>query len=89
VANSGIGDMGPIISDNRAGVVMDDFSPQAYDVAVAALLDLLDDDGLSARCVATARSHFSLDEGVTAYGRIYDLLASSRPPADRIGALDH
>ena len=78
LVNSGVGDMEPIISDNRVGVVIDDFSNAACGEAVTALLALVEEPDTAQRCVETARRYFSLEQGVAAYEGIYDRLGGTR-----------
>ena len=78
VANTGCGDMARIVNEDRVGVVLADSSQEAIDAAALRLLERLDDDTLSDRCVASARAHFSLDEGVRRYRAVYQSLLKAR-----------
>lgn len=71
LVNAGVGDMEPVVSRERAGVVMREFSPEARRAAVCELLALCMEEGTGARCVEAARRHFSLERGVAAYRKIY------------------
>lgn len=71
VGNAGCGDMAQIIGEDRVGVAMDNTRPETIEAAAVALLELLGDPALEARCVASARRHFSLGEGVARYRAIY------------------
>jgi hypothetical protein len=44
-------------------------------VALNQLIKLVNDPKTSARCVASAQRHFSLDEGVRLYEKIYQTLS--------------
>lgn len=74
LANRGVGDFAEILEDERVGVVVDEFSPQALGDGVRRLLALRSDPGVAARCVAAARRHFSLEEGVRRYAGVYAAL---------------
>jgi glycosyltransferase involved in cell wall biosynthesis len=71
LVNAGVGDMDAIVSSERVGVVMREFSPEARRGAVRELLALCAEEETSARCVDAARRHFSLEHGVAAYRKIY------------------
>ncbi len=71
IGNAGCGDMARIIDEDRVGVAMADTGPQAIDAAAAALLVLLDDPALAARCTASAHRHFALADGAARYRAIY------------------
>jgi len=71
VGNVGCGDMARIIEQDAVGVAMADTTPVAIEAAAVALLQRLQDKDLPRRCVASARRHFALDEGVSRYRAIY------------------
>jgi glycosyltransferase involved in cell wall biosynthesis len=72
VSNSGIGDTDRTLLDDRVGIVVRDFSREAYDEAVGALLELLDDADLAARCRRSAYERFDLEKvGGQRYRRLY------------------
>lgn len=75
LSSEGVGDVETILTGEKVGVVIRDYSPEGKRVAVAAMLDLLEDPDLPARCVAAARSRFALTDGVEAYRRLYRELA--------------
>jgi glycosyltransferase involved in cell wall biosynthesis len=74
VGNAGCGDMLQIIEEDGVGVAMADTSPSAIDAAAGVLIERLSDPALSARCVASARRHFSLADGVARYRAVYGSL---------------
>ena len=76
LANDGVGDMTHILETEDVGVVIRDFDDDSREVAINALLSLCADPDVRQRCVRVARKHFSLDDGVAAYSRIYRDLAS-------------
>jgi glycosyltransferase involved in cell wall biosynthesis len=72
VSNAGIGDTDRALLDDRVGIVVRDFSCDAYDEAVVALLELLDDADLAARCRRSAYERFDLERvGAERYRRLY------------------
>jgi glycosyltransferase involved in cell wall biosynthesis len=72
VSNAGIGDTDRSLLDDRVGIVVRDFSRKAYDEAVVALLELLDDADLTVRCRRSAYERFDLEKvGAERYRRLY------------------
>ena len=84
VVNAGVGDVDAILRDHRVGVVMDDASPEAMRAGAAALLELLADPELPARCRRAAEACFSLDGGAARYDALYH--ACTTAPGDRSAA---
>lgn len=80
LANTGVGDMGQILEEERVGVAVDAFDPQALQRGVTRLLALLEEPDVRARCAAAARQHFSLEQGVDSYALIYGRLAAEGAP---------
>jgi len=87
VVNDAVGDMGSVVTANRVGVALSQFTPEARVRALDELHDLWSDASLAARCRHLAESYFSLDVGVDRYWDVYRRLASfSGPPhVDSIG----
>lgn len=77
LSNDGVGDMSALLNSERVGVVVKSFDDEELKRALVQLLDLCAESGVSTRCIAAAKSNFSLDEGITRYQRIYELLDSS------------
>ena len=75
LVNAGVGDMDAVVSSGQVGVVMQEFSPEARAAAVRELLALCADKGIRARAMEAAHRHFSLEQGVAAYRKIYQDLA--------------
>ena len=71
LVNDGVGDMTQILESENVGVVIRDFDDENREKAINALISLCADPDVRQRCVRAARSHFSLDDGVAAYDRIY------------------
>lgn len=74
IANHGVGDMSTILQGERVGVIVKDFSPQALRTGLDNLLEILQIPDMAARCVAAAKKHFALDQGVRSYADIYKSL---------------
>lgn len=79
VANEGVGDVGEIIRKYDVGVLAKSGSQADMSAAYDALLRLLDDPGLAARCRACALEVFSLDAGTNAYRQLYDDVLNGEP----------
>jgi len=71
LSNRGVGDMALVLEGDRVGVAVTDFSQPSLEEGIHRLLELAADPDTPARCVASAQKHFSLDEGVRSYDRIY------------------
>lgn len=76
VINSGIGDCDKIVTENRVGVLIKDFSRSEYARAFTAMKDLREEgDVLSQRCVEVATKLFALETGIEGYEGVYKSLA--------------
>jgi len=79
VSNAGIGDTDRTLLDDRVGIVVRDFSREAYDGAVVALMELLDDADLAVRCRRSAYERFDLEKvGAERYRRLYQGMSERR-----------
>ncbi len=78
LSNAGVGDMEQILAGEKVGVVLREFTETAQKKAVQELLELVEETGISDRCVTAAHRYFSLEDGVQSYHRIYQSLAQSR-----------
>ena len=74
LGNDGIGDMTQILEGEKVGVVIRKFDDEGREKAINAMLSLCADQDVRQRCVRAAKKHFSLDDGVAAYDRIYQEL---------------
>ena len=74
LSNDGIGDMTQIIEGEGVGVILREFTAESQRMAIQQLAQIARQPNIRARCVAAARRHFSLDDGVKAYHRIYQSL---------------
>lgn len=77
LGNAGVGDMAEVLEGERVGVALEAFDQASLVNGLERLLELVADPDVSARCVSTARRHFSLDEGVVRYGNVYRQLAAA------------
>jgi len=76
VINSGIGDTGELVSNNRIGVVINNFSEKEYLDKIRELLNFMKEGKeLSKRCRLTAEKYLSLGIGVERYYGIYKDIA--------------
>jgi glycosyltransferase involved in cell wall biosynthesis len=75
LANDGVGDVAAIIRKHRVGVLAESAAPEAMAQAWDALLALLAEPDIAARCRAAAEEVFSLEAGTRAYAALYRALA--------------
>jgi glycosyltransferase involved in cell wall biosynthesis len=75
LSNAGVGDMAEVLEKNQVGLAITSFDDEAMIAALKQLINLVDDAESSARCVASAKKHFSLDKGVCLYDEIYKKLS--------------
>jgi len=71
IGNTGIGDMATVLEGEAVGVALSSFDEAAVTAGLVSLLALTEQADTSSRCVAAAHKHFSLDEGVRRYDRVY------------------
>ena len=76
VINDGIGDSGRIVRDHEVGVVLPVATAEAFDASVPDVRALVADPAVAARCLATARRFFDVEDGVARYTDIYTRLAA-------------
>lgn len=75
IINSGIGDTEELVSNNRVGVVIKDFTKTEYLNKIRELSELLKEgEELKKRCRFTAEKYLSLDMGINHYKGIYTKL---------------
>ena len=74
LSNAGVGDMAEVLEKDQVGLAITSFDDKAMIAALNQLINLAKDPESSARCVASAQKHFSLDEGVRLYDEIYKKL---------------
>lgn len=76
LSNSGVGDMAAVLEEEQVGVALPALDDCALTAGLQALLKLTADPATRSRCVAVAKRHFSLEEGVQRYAAIYRLLSA-------------
>jgi glycosyltransferase involved in cell wall biosynthesis len=75
ICNDGIGDTSAILKKHEAGVIVSDFTINAYDKAINYLLTTLFD---AAKIQAAAHEEFDLVNGVNAYEKTYEKMLSTK-----------
>jgi glycosyltransferase involved in cell wall biosynthesis len=77
VSGLGIGDVDELLSAEGAGVLVPEFTDDAYRAAARRVAELVADERTRTRCRELARRELSLDEvGIPRYDRLYRRLAS-------------
>ncbi len=76
ITNRGIGDCDQWIEKEGLGVLVDDFTPQAYLKAFKDMETLLKDPEVMGRCVRFVKKNLSLETAATRYEEIYQRLLS-------------
>ncbi|HSV88648.1 MAG TPA: glycosyltransferase [Bacteroidales bacterium] len=72
ITNSGIGDIDEIVDESQAGILVDGFSFDAFDSAIAKIPEMLGRNRESIRNFA--KSRFNLESGVEMYHEIYQAM---------------
>ncbi len=73
IINSGVGDTGELVKNNRIGAVVEEFTAESYESAVDYILEILKDgQALSRRCRDVASGFFSLEDGINKYAGVYN-----------------
>jgi glycosyltransferase involved in cell wall biosynthesis len=76
VSGPGIGDVDELLSEDGVGVVVPEFTDDAYRAAARRMAELIDDRRTHERCRALAERELSLDEvGIPRYRHVYQRLA--------------
>jgi glycosyltransferase involved in cell wall biosynthesis len=79
VCNTGVGDLDELLNTDRVGVLIRDFTPEAYAAALAELDSLCQDPTLNARCQASAAERFNMETvGGYRYRRLYRRLLAEQ-----------
>jgi glycosyltransferase involved in cell wall biosynthesis len=76
LCNAGVGDMAQVVEGEKVGVTLHSLEKNAIKKAVSEIVEMAQDPATRARCVDAARRHFSLDEGVARYARVYKQLSA-------------
>lgn len=72
IANAGVGDVDELITENPNGILLNEFSEQAYIDTAKHLFEMIDIDKAISRKLAI--KHFSLKGGIERYATIYQKL---------------
>lgn len=78
LANHGVGDMAGILEGEGVGAAVKAFEDADLLAGLQQLLALRADPETTARCVAAAQRHFSLEQGVERYRAVYDSVMGCR-----------
>jgi glycosyltransferase involved in cell wall biosynthesis len=79
IINSGIGDCDQIVQKERVGVVVNEYTEEAYKEAIKSIQDLLKEGHkLRERCRKVAEMYFPLDVGEQRYWEIYQRLLNPK-----------
>ncbi len=76
LGNAGVGDMVEVLEGENVGAALKSFDESSMTIGLHRLLLLVADPDIRSRCVAAAQKHFSLDQGVARYHKIYEQLAA-------------
>jgi len=71
LGNIKVGDMADILEGEQVGVALEEFSESCVTDGIARLIELTRQPDIKKHCRNVALRHFSLDEGVRSYDRIY------------------
>jgi glycosyltransferase involved in cell wall biosynthesis len=82
VSNAGIGDTDQLLESERVGVIVREFTSEAYARSASEALRLISDPAIRDRCRAAARRHFDLETvGGERYRNVYRKLEMHRDSA--------
>ena len=70
IVNSGVGDIDSIVQETQCGILVKEFTSEAFQQAIEAIDDLLKVDKHYLHSVA--KKYYSLDDGIERYYQIYD-----------------
>ena len=84
LTNTGIGDVDEILLCNNVGVLLEEFTPAAFESAWNQIFELVDDHSTSARCRKVAETHFSLERGIQIYDEVYRKLSGAGAPKNQV-----
>ena len=82
ICNAGVGDLDQLIEQNRAGALVQEFTPETYLKAIEQIDALLGEENLAERLRTVARQQFDLVSiGGTRYRRLYQRLLGTMSEA--------
>lgn len=70
ICNSGVGDTDKVIQDYQAGVLINQFTPKAYEASLQVLDQIWNEDLIT----KGSREFYALEEGVNRYNQVYQAL---------------
>lgn len=70
IANAGVGDVDSIIEETNCGILVEDFSSDAYNKAIEQIDSYVETD--KSIFMKASQRYFSLEEGIESYRKIYD-----------------
>ncbi|MEO8743444.1 MAG: glycosyltransferase [Lysobacteraceae bacterium] len=71
LSNTGYGDVSGVLENEKVGVAVENFDEATLAAGLQRLVALSQQPDIAKCCVAVARSHFSLEQGVARYDAIY------------------
>jgi len=77
LTNAGVGDMADLLEFEQVGITINSFDDASISTGLSRLLKLVVDPATRGRCVTAAQKNFSLDDGVSAYSKIYEKLSGT------------
>jgi len=76
ISNPGVGDVDAIIVENKVGILVEEFTSEAYRQAIEEITTMMQDETVRERCRQVAQNNFSLDNiGIPFYCSLYEELA--------------
>lgn len=84
----GVGDVDEILTEERVGVVLEDYSKESYLKGWKALIELLADPQTRDRCRSVATSKLSLRRAVDLYEGVYKSLDGSKVRQESVAQLE-
>jgi len=74
LSNGGVGDIAEVLEGECVGVIVNAFDELSVIDGLKKILQLVEDPATSLRCVDSARRHFSLNEGVKKFEKVYQIM---------------
>jgi len=74
ITGANCGDVDELVNTNNLGYILTDFNSDNIKNALEKVVDLSKTNGVKDRCLDTANSYFSIEEGVEKYVKLYNQL---------------
>lgn len=71
VVTGGVGDTAGVLTGERVGVVINDFTEKEYERAIKEVSVLVSEPGFRRRCRAVAEKYLSIEYGIARYKKVY------------------